>query len=147
MIRRGEKANLLWNRIRVSIQRREKLKKLPRFRAYFSWLIRKKNETSSEQEKERERAGEKREKFLFVCQKIKMKEKRNDSITRQISLNKQFVLPSSSMFQKKWKGMKLSRDKERKKAKARRKRSTNRSCVITRWCLDYDGTFCSTFPL
>jgi hypothetical protein len=37
---------------------------------------------------------EKREKEIFLCvPEIKMKEKRNDSITRQISLNKQFVLP------------------------------------------------------
>ena len=64
---------------------------------------------------QKKRNIERGKKGIFLCQKMKMKKERNDSITRQISLNKQFVLPSSNMYQKKYKewsrdGKRLKRD-------------------------------------
>jgi hypothetical protein len=61
-----------------------------------------------------EREGRKGGKIFFLyVPKIKMKEKRNDSITRQISLNKQFVLPSFESMARK--GMKSRKHRNRQK--------------------------------
>jgi hypothetical protein len=60
--------------------------------------------------RERERRGKI---FFLYVPKIKMKEKRNDSITRQISLNKQFVLPSFESMARK--GMKSRKHGDRKR--------------------------------
>lgn len=128
MIRRGEKAKLLWNSIRDFHS--TKLKTL----FSISELI----SLDSSEKKEHRVKG--KENFFLYVPKIKMKEKRNDSITRQISLNKQFVLPSfEHAMKREW-----SRDGKRRGWSRDVERSTNRSSMITSWCLDYDGTFCST---
>lgn len=84
-------------------------------------------------EKQQRDAWEENE-IPFCVPEIKLERRRSDSITRQISLNKQFVLPARACIH--------CGDEER--AANEIGKDTNRSCVITGWCLDYDGN--STTP-